>query len=126
MLLAPHPTANITGLRRNPRVSPNAIDAPGLTRGPSGARSRCGSRNTCRGRRNCRSAVAILSIQKTLRDGTRRPGKPHHGSPAAASVAVTTRFFTIVHQQHPSRPRGRRGQFLSSAAISRVLPDWWR
>jgi hypothetical protein len=36
MLLAPHPTANITGVRRNPRVSPKAIDAPGLTRGPSG------------------------------------------------------------------------------------------
>jgi hypothetical protein len=39
-------------------------------------------------------------------------------TPAAASVAVTTRFFTIVHQQHPARPQGRVGQFLSSAAMS--------
>jgi hypothetical protein len=67
------------GVRRNQLVSPKAIDAPGLTRGPSGARSRRCSRNACRGRRNCRSAVAILSIQKTLHDGTHRPEKPHMG-----------------------------------------------
>ena len=98
-------------------------DAPGLTRGPPSSLAAFAWANAGR-----LGEAALHRMQQSSpfrRHFVTEPAgqrDPMRVSPAAASVAVTTRFFTSVHQQHPARPRGREGQFLSSAAMSRVLP----
>jgi hypothetical protein len=47
-------------------------------------------------------------------------------TPAAASVAVTTRFFTIVHQQHPARPQPTGGAILLICRDVSVHPPAFR
>ena len=94
-------------------------DAPGLTRGPPSSLAAFAWANPGR-----LGEAALHRMQQSSpfrRHFVTEPAgqrDPMRVSPAAASVAVTTRFFTSVHQQHPARPQGRAGQFLSSAAMS--------
>ncbi len=58
------------------------------------------------------SSAAILSVQKTLRDGTHRPETPPLGAtPAAASVAVTQ----LASSQRLLRKRLSRGESFAFA-----------
>src|SRR6266404_836432 len=62
------------------------------------------------------SSAAILSVQKTLRDGTHRPETPPLGAtPAAASVAVTQLASSQLSiNKHPAGPGRTGGAILSS------------
>ncbi len=71
------------------------------------------------------SSAAILSVQKTLRDGTHRPETPPLGAtPAAASVAVTQLASSHLSiNEAPRRSRtGRRGQFCHLPRFSMLPP----
>jgi len=88
MLLTPHPTASIV----RPRVLRTRLAerCPGESRGPSSA--------------------TFLSIQKTLRAGSATAQLALH---RAIPRGHTTRFFTIVHQHHPSGPQRTGGELGS-------------